>query len=123
MPYGLHLSLLVVQTTLKTLSLMIMSGKEFPNNWQNIYDADDEDFGTCTFEEFSQMMQLWALPSSIACIMRVENKDTGKIKEITYKRISAASNKIVQLVDDPANVITIMDDATIHHLVHPKFRQ
>jgi hypothetical protein len=123
MPYGLLLSLLVVQTTLKTLSLMIMSGKEFPNNWQNIYDADDEDFGTCTFEEFSQMMQLWALPSSIACIMRVENKDTGKIKEITYKRISAASNKIVQLVDDPANVITIMDDATIHHLVHPKFRQ
>jgi hypothetical protein len=123
MPYGLHLSLLVVQSTLKTLFLMIMSGKEFPNNWQNIYDADDEDFGTCTFEEFSQMMQLWALPSSIACIMRIENKDTGKIKELTYKRTSAASNKIVELVDDPANVITIMDDATIHHLVHPKFRQ
>ena len=102
---------------------MIMNGKEFPNNWQNIYDADDDDFGTCTFEEFSEMMQLWALPSSIACIMRIENKDTGKIKEITYKRVSAASNKIVQLVDDPANVITIMDDATIHHLVHPKFRK
>jgi len=102
---------------------MIMSGKEFPNNWQNIHDADDEDFGTCTFEEFSQMMQLWALPSSIACIMRIENKDTGKIKELTYKRTSAASNKIVELVDDPANVITIMDDATIHHLVHPKFRK
>jgi hypothetical protein len=123
MPYGLRLSLLAAQSTLKTLSLMIMSGKEFPNNWQNIYDADEEDFGTCTFEEFSQMMQLWALPSSIACIMRIENKDTGKIKELTYKRTSAASNKIVELVDDPANVITIMDDATIHHLVHPKFRK
>ena len=98
---------------------MIMSGKEFPNNWQEIHDADSEDFGTCTYEEFSEMMQLWHLPSSIACVMRVENKDTGKIQEHTYRRVSAATNKMRKLVEDPANVITIMDDTTIHHLMYP----
>ena len=100
---------------------MTMSGKEFPNNWQQIHDADAEEFGTCTYEEFKEMSELWLLPSSIACVMRVENRDTGKIKEHTYRRVSAATNKMVQLVEDPANVITIMDDQTIHHLIHPEY--
>jgi hypothetical protein len=99
---------------------MIMSGKpEFPNNWQEIHDADEESFGTCSVEEFEMMMHQWHLPSSIACVMRVENKDTGKIKEHTYRRMSAATNKMVKLVEDPSNVITIMDDETIHYLSYP----
>ena len=96
-----------------------MSGKEFPNNWQEIHDSDDDQFGTCTFEEFMAASVLWKVPSSIACIMRVENTDTGKVKEYTYKRTHAACEKITKLVDDPANVITICDDETIHYLVHP----
>ena len=97
-----------------------MSGKEFPNNWQNIHDADDDEFGTCTFEEFQHAMSQWSVPSSVAVIMRVENANTGKIKEYTYKRTHAACKKIAELVDDPANVITLCDDETIHYLVHPE---
>ena len=33
-----------------------MSGKEFPNNWEEINDADDQ-FETCTFDEFMAGMQ------------------------------------------------------------------
>ena len=99
-----------------------MSGRaDFPNNWQEVHDADSEDFGSCTFEEFQEMMSLWHLPSSIVCVMRVENKDTGKIKEYTYRKVSAATNKMEKLVEDPANVITIMDDTTIHHLMNPTY--
>ena len=97
-----------------------MSGKEFPNNWQSIHDADDDEFGTCTFEEFQTAMAQWSIPSSVAVIMRVQNTNTGKVKEYTYKRTHAACKKITELVDDPANVITLCDDETIHYLVHPE---
>jgi len=97
-----------------------MSNKEFPNNWQNVHDADDEQFGTCTHEEFMLASADWQVPSSVACILRVENTDTGKVKEYTYRRVHAACKKIETLVNDPANVITICDDESIHYLVHPE---
>lgn len=97
-----------------------MSGKTFPNNWQHIHDADDDEFGTCTFEEFMESAYMWSVPSSHACIMRVENTNTGKIKEYAYKRVHSATDKLTKLVDDPNNVITICDDESIHHLVHPQ---
>ena len=50
-----------------------MSGKEFPNNWEEIKDADDDMFETCTFDEFMTGMSMWQLPSSHAFIMRVYN--------------------------------------------------
>lgn len=95
------------------------NGKEFPNNWQAVFDAEPDDFGTCTFEEFMQMSAMWCIPSSHSCIMRVENTDTGKVKEYAYKRQQSALNKLTQLADDPANVITVCDDETIHYLIHP----
>ena len=92
---------------------------EFPNNWQQIHDAEPDEFGTCTFEEFMQASAMWSIPSSHDCIMRVENTDTGKVKEYAYRRQHNALKKLVKLVDDPANVITICDDESIHYLVHP----
>ena len=74
-----------------------MSGKEFPNNWQSIHDADDNEFGTCTYEEFQTAMAQWSIPSSVAVIMRVQNTNTGKVKEYTYKRTHAACKKITEL--------------------------
>ena len=41
--------------------------------------SDDEMFETCTFEEFMIGMSYWSLPSSHAVLMRVTNKDTGKV--------------------------------------------
>jgi len=97
-----------------------MNGKEFPNNWQEIHDADPDEFGSCTFGEFMQATAMWSIPSSHSCIMRVENTDTGKVKEYAYRQTHAAVKRIAQLVDDPANVITICDDDTIHYLIHPE---
>ena len=94
------------------------NGKEFPNNWQQIHDAEPEEFGTCTFEELMQATD-WSLQSSHNCIMRVENTDTGKVKEYAYRRQHNALRKLVKLCDDPANVITICDEESIHYLVHP----
>ncbi len=91
-----------------------MSGKEFPNNWLEIANAPAEAFGTCTYEEFMDGMSIWMLPSSHAVILRVTNKKTGKVKETAYRKMGNARNKLIKLVDDPANEIVICDNESIH---------
>ena len=91
-----------------------MSGKEFPNDWDEIAAAPDEMFDTCTFEEFMIGMSHWHIPSSHCAILRVTNKDTGKVNEHAYRKMGAARNKMLKLVEDPANEIVICDNDTIH---------
>ena len=91
-----------------------MTGKEFPNNWQDIKDCPDEAFETCTYEEFMIGMSGWVIPSSHCIIMRVSNHDTGKVKEYAYQKPHAARNKMLKLVEDPANEIVICDNESIH---------
>lgn len=91
-----------------------MSGKEFPNNWDEIVNAPDELFDTCTYEEFMIGMSYWQIPSSHAVIMRVTNTDTGKVKELAYRKMGSARNKMLKLVEDPANEIVICDNDSIH---------
>ena len=72
-----------------------MSSKSyFPNNWQAVHDAPDDQFDTCTYEEFDEMSTCWQLNSSHETLMRIENKRTGKIKEKAYKTINGTLNKL-----------------------------
>ena len=91
-----------------------MSGKEYPNNWQELHDSPDEMFDTCTYDELMLGLSMWHIPSSHCVIMRVANKDTGKVKEFAYRQLGSARNKMLKLVEDPANEITICDSDTIH---------
>ena len=95
-----------------------MSGKEFPNNWQDIHDTPEEQFDTCTFDEFMMAMTMWQIPSSHSVIMRVENTETGKITEMAYRKAGHARNKLIKLVDDPNNEIIICDNESIHLIKH-----
>ena len=59
-----------------------MSGKKryYPNNWQEYKDSDDDMFDTHTFEELmTWKVGGWELPSSVACIIRVSDVNTGKV--------------------------------------------
>ncbi len=91
-----------------------MSGKEFPNNWEDIASAPDEMFDTCTFMEMMEGLMSWSIPSSHAVIMRVRNIETGKVKESAYRKLGNARNKLIKLVDDPNNEIIICDNDSIH---------
>ena len=90
----------------------------FPNNWQAVHDAPDEQFDTCTYEEFDEMSTCWQLNSSHETLMRIENKRTGKIKEKAYKTINGTLNKLRELHEDPDIIITLVDDAQMHQLSH-----
>ena len=95
-----------------------MSGKEFPNNWEDIVTSPDDQFETCTYEEFMIAMTCWQIPSSHSVLMRVTNKETGKVAEYAYRKAGHARNKLVKLVDDPNNEIIICDNDSIHLIKH-----
>ena len=94
-----------------------MAREYFPNNWQEIKDADLEQFDTCTFEEFMDCrVAQWQIPSSHSCIIRTENTKTQKIQEFSYQRPSAAEKKLMTLIEDPDIIVTIADSASIAQL-------
>lgn len=91
-----------------------MSGKQpyYTNNWQKYKDADDDFFLPHTLEEvMAAKSGDPELPSSVCCILREYNKKTGKIKERTYQRIGAATERIIKLTDDPNFSFVYVDHA------------
>ena len=79
-----------------SLSLMFIAvKKEFPNNWQAVSDTPSEEFAEIDYELMMNMLLMWEIPSSHCCIMRCENKRTGKISEFSYQRLHAAKRKLV----------------------------
>ena len=95
-----------------------MSGKEFPNNWEEIQGAADSDSETCTFEEFEIGMSNWMLPSSHSFLMRVYNKRTNKVTEHAYKREDMARKRLLKECQDQDNEIVLCDNYTIHLIKH-----
>ena len=92
-----------------------MSGKYYPNNWQAIKDAPDEVFDTCTYEDFFVWkLNGWDLPSSVMCIMRAENRDTGEITEHTYKNSKSASKRLINYMQDGMHDVVVCNHDSIH---------
>ena len=93
----------------------------FPNNWEAIKDAPAELFGDLDFDEFMDWKCAgWELPSSISCIIRETNLETGKIKEYIYERTHAAENKLKKMMREGVSEITVINHETIHQLT-PKY--
>ena len=97
---------------------MIMNGKYYPNNWEAIKEAPDEYFEPCTWQDFEEWkLSGWDLPSSVSCIIRAHNKDTGKVYEHTYRQAKRAKQRLLKYMDaDDQYEITICDHNTIHLL-------
>ena len=99
---------------LVVLCLMFIAvKKEFPNNWQNVSDTPSDEFAEIDYELFMNMLLMWEIPSSHCCIMRCENKSTGKISEFSYQRLHAAKRKLVELAMDDDNEILVADEDSI----------
>ena len=87
----------------------------YPNNWQQYKDSPDDMFINHTYEEFMDWkIEGWYLPSSVACIIRVEEFD-GTINEYTYQTQGHAKRKVKQLVKDRRDFV-ICDNESIHNM-------
>ena len=87
----------------------------YPNNWQQYKDSPDDMFINHTYEEFMDWkIEGWYLPSSVSCIIRVEECG-GTINEYVYQTQGHAKRKIKQLVEDRRDFV-ICDNESIHNM-------
>ena len=97
-----------------------MSKKQpyFPNNWEAIKDAPSHFFEEIPFDQFMDWKCAgWEIPSSVSCIIREHNLETGKVKEYTYERTHAAENKVKKIMQQGVSEITAVTHETIHQLI------
>jgi hypothetical protein len=96
-----------------------MSGKYYPNNYDAIQDAPYEYFEPCSWEEFHDWkLCAWELPSSVTCIMRAQNVETGKITEHKYSNAKAAQKRLIKYMANGDHEVTIVNSEAIHLVKH-----
>ena len=93
-----------------------MSGKKyFPNDWEHVQSLPDEAIEAPTVQEFFENdLSMWLIPSSVACIIRAADKNTGKVKEYTYQRENAAAKRLESLIRDDTKEVTVCSNAAIY---------
>ena len=91
----------------------------YPNNWRAFKDAPDQFFLPLPFDEFMDWkVGGWELPSSICCIIREEDEETGKVSEYVYKRVDAAKAKARQIMDKNNKFLVCTNEQV--HLMKPE---
>ena len=84
--------------------------KLFANNWKIYRDTPHEAFPEVPFDEFMEWRILgWEILPTHCCIIRASTH-TGKVKEYSYKRWSAAEKRINKLMDDPDMIEIVIAD-------------
>ena len=77
-----------------------MKKKRFTNNWKVYRDIPDDAFPTVPFDEFMEWRVFgWEILPTHCCIIRATSI-TGKVKEYSYKRTTAADRRLDKLMDD-----------------------
>ena len=97
-----------------------MAKKEFPNNWQRIHDAPDEQFADdITWKDFVDCrIDLWDLMDNVALLCRQELRDPkGKIYRIverSYQKHNAAEKWVLKAIkEDPTSKFIFVDDVAM----------
>ena len=103
--------------------------KYFPNNWKAYKESPDEFFLPISFKDFFNWKVMgWALPSSIACVIREEN-EYGDISEKVYSQSAAAQKYLdAKIADKNMNTIFTIVDGNSVQVLRPnrkgdKYRQ
>ncbi len=88
-----------------------------PNNWQAYKDSPPEWFESITYEDFMNWkIAGWQIPSSIDCMIRVTDLETGKVKEHVYTKRGNAENKVKALMAKGRHDFVVCDHDDVHHL-------
>lgn len=84
----------------------------FPNDWDEIVNASDDEFDSVPWPEIMQDASMWHLPQPYVCVVRSFDRKANKLKEYAYRVPSKANNRIKQLALADAEV-TVMTDELI----------
>jgi hypothetical protein len=69
----------------------------FPNQWQEVFDLDDDDIESPPFLHVWEDSVVWELPDPYVCLVRAYNRKDNCLKEYAYKREKVAQTKIREL--------------------------
>ena len=88
--------------------------KLFANNWKVHRDTPSECYPEIPFDKFMEWrVHGWEILPSHCCIIRAVTS-TGKVREYSYKRTSAAERRVEKLMDDISMVeITIAGEEEV----------
>ena len=92
--------------------------KYFPNNWKAYKESPHEFFLPISYKDFFNWKVMgWALPSSIACVIREEN-EYGDISEKVYSQSAAAQKYLDSKTADKnmKTIFTIVDGNSVQVL-------
>ena len=99
-----------------------MTKKYFPNNYNKIANSPAEWFEPMEYDLFMDWkMNGWVMMPETECIIRTVHCETGKVKEYTYQRRSAAKKKLSQLLQEHQHELIICTDDNIQHLKPEKY--
>jgi hypothetical protein len=79
----------------------------FPNDWDEVYHTDPEDFNTGPFDEVLDEVMQWHLPDPYVCVIRSYNPKSNKVREFAYKTESKAHKRIYDLANDNEHVTVL----------------
>jgi len=88
----------------------------FPNNWHAYANCPAEFFESMPIEQFMDWkIEGWEIPSSVSCIIREEDSETGTINEYVYSRTSAADKKARKIMAK-GNTFTVCTHDSLHYM-------
>ena len=94
--------------------------KYYPNNWEAISSCPASYFPEMPYEDFKDWkIYGYQLPSSHFGIVRVENKDTGKIEEYTYKSEHHTKERMNKEMKKRNTTVTLATMEGVYHLMPP----
>lgn len=89
----------------------------FPNEWQAVFNLDDDQIEQAPFIEVFEDTSVWDLPDPYCCIVRSYNRSDNKLREYAYKREGVAQLKIKELAIQGLEVTLLTQNfvATINY--------
>ena len=96
--------------------------KYFPNNWKAYAEMEDEFFLPLSYKDFFNWKVMgWALPSSVACVIREEKN--GKVYERIYSQSKSAHKYLESQMNDKRTdtIFTVCDHSAVQ-VYYPKDR-
>ena len=93
--------------------------KYFPNNWKAIKDTPAEVFShpPLSFEDFmAWKMDGWEIPTSVSCIIREQDTETGKVTEHVYTSVGHGKRKARAIMMKGESDFTVCTRNAVHFM-------
>ena len=94
-----------------------------PNNWSAYSEQHPSFFHPIPFDVFYDWkINGWELPSSVSCIIRKTDLESGKVKEYVYRNSGSAKKKLMKLMEAGDSEFAIANHDEVHFLT-PKYKE